>query len=369
MLEKWLGLESRWNMGIFSFLFNSEDKSKIFDLEKSLFLKNELIAKLNIEIEELKKELTFSKKQIDYVREQRNEYKIQVEKMKNKITGLEYENQYLLNQRDKELEDKMQSNLSIFEEKRLFFIGNFSKYSTQKCKDIAIGLGASVSVRLSSKVDYVFVADDHKPEKVEEAKLSGIKILSEDDFYQLINTDGKLTKDISNKGLSHIVYMSSHKDVRAYTLSNIIDDGFYLKAYCEQKRKIITLRHDRVISTFDNYQDADNYARNLPDNIYTLFDERINNQRYQTHSHTLQNNITFCFSGFKKERKEELTNLAIENDLRVVTSISKLVNFLVIDSSSATVGLTKLAKAEQFGIQVLNEQEFLNLLETGEIPD
>ncbi|MDP0382790.1 BRCT domain-containing protein [Glaesserella parasuis] len=359
-------------MGIFSFLFNSEDKTKILDLENSLFLKNELITKLNIEREELKKELTFSKKQIDYVREQRDKYKTQVDKMKNKITELEYENQYLLNQRDEELGDKMQSDLSIFEGKKLFFIGDFSKHSTQKCKDIAIGLGASVSVRLSSKVDYVFVADNHKPEKVEEAKLWGIKILSEDDFYQLIDTSDNLIKDISSKGLSHIVYMSSHKDVNAYTLSNASDDGFYIRAYCEQKSKIITLRHDRIISTFDNYQEADNYARNLPNNIYNLFDERINSQRHQTnqtHSHTLRNNITFCFSGFKKERKEELTNLAIENDLRVVTSISKFVNYLVIDSTSATVGPTKLAKAEQFGIQILNEQEFLNLLETGEIPD
>lgn len=165
------------------------------------------------------------------------------------------------------------------------------------------------------------------------------------------------------------VYMNAHKEVGAHSVSNIKDDGFYFRGYCLEKGKIVTFRHDRVIRYFDDIQLAENYLKNFPTEIYAEFDEKINSQRHIQTPNNLKQSITFCFSGFKKDRKEYLAQLIEEKRLRTVMDMSKSVDFLVIDETSKTVGPRKLAKATEYGIQVINEQQFLLMLETGEIPD
>lgn len=161
--------------------------------------------------------------------------------------------------------------------------------------------------------------------------------------------------------------MSSHKDVAVHSVSNIKDDGFYFRGYCLEKAKILTFRHDRVIEYFENKELATDYLNNLPEQVYKQFDEKINSQRKVKRTNNLDN-ITFCFSGFKKARKEELIKLAEEKDLRTVMGMSRSVDFLVIDESSHTVGVKKLNQATEYGIQIINENDFLLMLETGEIP-
>lgn len=164
------------------------------------------------------------------------------------------------------------------------------------------------------------------------------------------------------------VYMNAHKEVGAYSISNINDDGFYFRGYCSERSRIITFRHDRVIGYFDDIQLAKDYLANLPNEVYLEFDARINAQRHIKNHNSLNDNITFCFSGFKKDKKAELIKLAEQKELRTVMDMSKSVNFLVIDETSRTVGPRKLARATEYGIQIINETEYLQMLETGEIP-
>lgn len=72
-----------------------------------------------------------------------------------------------------------------------------------------------------------------------------------------------------------------------------------------------------------------------------------------------------CFTGFGQGEKEELANLACAASFRVVSGVSKALSFLCAGDNA---GPAKLAKAKEAGIVVLNRSEFLNLLDTGEIP-
>jgi NAD-dependent DNA ligase len=71
-----------------------------------------------------------------------------------------------------------------------------------------------------------------------------------------------------------------------------------------------------------------------------------------------------CFTGFGNSEKEELGVMADLAKLRVVTSVTKDLQFLVAGEHA---GPAKLQKAREQGTRVLNKVEFLAFLETGEL--
>jgi NAD-dependent DNA ligase len=77
------------------------------------------------------------------------------------------------------------------------------------------------------------------------------------------------------------------------------------------------------------------------------------------------NRLQVCFTGFGASKKAELVKLALDNQLHVVSSVTKNLDFLCGGESS---GPKKLEKAINQGVQILSENDFLNLLETGEVP-
>jgi len=72
-----------------------------------------------------------------------------------------------------------------------------------------------------------------------------------------------------------------------------------------------------------------------------------------------------CFTGFSQSDKDALSALATGAHLRVVGSVNKSLSFLCAGDDA---GPAKLAKAKEQGIAILTQAEFVNLLETGEIP-
>ena len=77
------------------------------------------------------------------------------------------------------------------------------------------------------------------------------------------------------------------------------------------------------------------------------------------------NRLQVCFTGFGSSKKEELTNLAHDNRIKVMAGVTKKLGYLV-DGENA--GPKKIEKAEAQGVQFLNEQQFVHLIETGEVP-
>jgi DNA ligase (NAD+) len=68
---------------------------------------------------------------------------------------------------------------------------------------------------------------------------------------------------------------------------------------------------------------------------------------------------TFLFSGrFETLSRDELKNLVIAHGGNVVSSISKKLDYLI---AGEDMGPAKLLKAEQLGLNIISEDEFLSL--------
>lgn len=167
----------------------------------------------------------------------------------------------------------------------------------------------------------------------------------------------------------YVVYMNAHKDIGAFHLTDIIENDKYLFGYCVGRGRRITLRQDRIIREFSNLSDAELYALNVPEHEIEYFDNLINNQKRELKENPPILPVTFCFSGFKSAQKSEMQQLTKDHNLRVVTDVSSKTDFLVISEKSKTVGPSKLAKAEKYGVKVIYEDQFFYMLETGEIPE
>lgn len=71
-----------------------------------------------------------------------------------------------------------------------------------------------------------------------------------------------------------------------------------------------------------------------------------------------------CFTGFSIAEKVGLTELAIAANLEVVSSVTKGLAFLCIGENA---GPAKLQRARDQGNHIMSREQFLHLLETGEV--
>ena len=77
------------------------------------------------------------------------------------------------------------------------------------------------------------------------------------------------------------------------------------------------------------------------------------------------NRLQVCFTGFGASKKAELVSMAEDNHLKVVSSVTQHCDSLV---GGENAGPKKVDKAKSQGVQLLNEDEFICLLDTGELP-
>ncbi|HAX5207803.1 TPA: BRCT domain-containing protein [Escherichia coli] len=73
-----------------------------------------------------------------------------------------------------------------------------------------------------------------------------------------------------------------------------------------------------------------------------------------------------CFTGFKRDKKDELTELAKSNGFIVTTDVRKGGNYLCYGESP---GPTKLAKAADFCVHVVSETEFRTIIDSSDCPE
>lgn len=167
--------------------------------------------------------------------------------------------------------------------------------------------------------------------------------------------------------MRHFVYMNWHKEVSAYSLENYKENEDYFIGYVSQKKRVITFRKDRIIKEFVNFDEAQHYAENLPEEIFTQFDQKLNAIK-RIPSKPIQHPLTFCFTGFGKAQKQALMNLTEEVGLRAIQDVTSKCDYLVMCENSKTIGPSKRTKAESLGIKLIFENQFFHLIETGEIP-
>ena len=71
-----------------------------------------------------------------------------------------------------------------------------------------------------------------------------------------------------------------------------------------------------------------------------------------------------CFTGFSAAEKNQLTALAQTANLEVVSSVTRNLAFLCVGENA---GPAKLEKAKEQDNHILSKEQFLHLLETGEV--
>lgn len=73
-----------------------------------------------------------------------------------------------------------------------------------------------------------------------------------------------------------------------------------------------------------------------------------------------------CFTGFSVSRRKELEGMAETAHLDVVTRVTKNLRYLC---AGPNAGPSKMREAKDKAVVIMSEQQFLNLLDTGELPD
>lgn len=100
--------------------------------------------------------------------------------------------------------------------------------------------------------------------------------------------------------------------------------------------------------------------------INQLTDQRAWEIIYSLQAQKPDYRFEVCFTGFSPADKARLKCLAEENNIKVRTSVTKNLNYLVTGDDP---GPSKLEKARATGKQIITEAEFVSLIQTGELPD
>ena len=112
---------------------------------------------------------------------------------------------------------------------------------------------------------------------------------------------------------------------------------------------ILLSKSDIPIEVIEELDDSEAWAV-----IYSLREKKARDDRLQV-----------CFTGFNASKKLELCELAENKNMRVMSGVTKKLDFLCGGENS---GPKKIEKAEEQGVQFLTEKQFKNLVKTGELP-
>ena len=151
------------------------------------------------------------------------------------------------------------------------------------------------------------------------------------------------------------IYRDAKGNITVRTVSNVSETEDYLQGICLRAGDLRTFRRDRILGRFPEEASAEgqlshHIAKNLP-------------PKPSPRSHNL---IDICFTGFKSNDKERLIGLAESVGMAVRDCVTKNLNFLCGGSNA---GPSKIEKARKQGVVFLSEKQFIQLLETGEMPE
>ena len=85
------------------------------------------------------------------------------------------------------IQEKKEPFPNILSNKKIIVTGTFNS-SREELKDRILDLGGTVSSSISKNVDLIISGENPGPIKIEKANELGIKIISEKDFYKMIQT-------------------------------------------------------------------------------------------------------------------------------------------------------------------------------------
>ncbi|MGI4993368.1 BRCT domain-containing protein [Halobacteriovorax sp. GFR7] len=140
---------------------------------------------------------------------------------------------------------------------------------------------------------------------------------------------------------------SGNKTTREITAYNIDDE--YIKGFCHLRGEIRTFRKDRIVS-FINKQSVEKLSTKTP----------TKKPRSTTETKT-----EILFTGFSAAKRADLEKVATNNSFKVRKSVTKN---LAILCCGPNAGPKKLEESKEKGVEILTEDDFNKLIQTGELP-
>jgi NAD-dependent DNA ligase len=159
---------------------------------------------------------------------------------------------------------------------------------------------------------------------------------------------------VSNSSTAFI-YQDARGNITAREITDISETEAYLQGYCHLANDLRTFRKDRVLEVLSNSGDIELKLKH-----YIAISPP---PKAPPKSHHL---LDVCFTGFKSEDKKRLKEMAESTGMVVRSSVTRSLNFLCCGYNA---GPKKIEKARAQNVIALREEQFLQLLETGEVPE
>ncbi|QBG47683.1 hypothetical protein EGM51_09860 [Verrucomicrobia bacterium S94] len=143
---------------------------------------------------------------------------------------------------------------------------------------------------------------------------------------------------------------------------DISESDVYLQAMCLKARALRTFRKDRILETIKD-------SSGVEEKLEFYKSKFPKPEESATHSKSRSNRDhkpEICFTGFKKNEKQQLIELAESSSFFVRTAVTANLHYLCCGS---TAGPKKIEKARAQGVIALSKNQFESLVEFGEIPE
>lgn len=154
----------------------------------------------------------------------------------------------------------------------------------------------------------------------------------------------------------------SYKDAKGNFTTRTVDvyyvDDVYIGGYCHKQYDNRTFRADRIVSDITM-----NGKRYSVDDWLEMHDSTALSKSKPKIISSL--NLEICFSGFEDEAQRNLERQAIDSGFTVCSSVTQNLKFLVVGPK---IQHKIMQQAQEVNATFLSEIEFLEMIETGEIP-
>lgn len=152
----------------------------------------------------------------------------------------------------------------------------------------------------------------------------------------------------------HFVYINAHGCIAAHSIENISHSESHTQGICKNTHSIKTFRNDRILKQCSSSEQAI---------------QECSTFHLEDYSHLIKapklSTFDICFTGFKKIDKDRLIEIASAQGLTVRGSVTQNLQILCCGYNA---GPSKVTAARMKGIVVMNECDFTQFIETGEIP-
>ncbi len=147
------------------------------------------------------------------------------------------------------------------------------------------------------------------------------------------------------------IYQAPGRDEKQYDLFNWKEVGHYVQGIDTESRSFKTFLKCRVLSYLND-------GESLLDQPFTDSPPKLDK--------VAKRGPEILFTGFKAADRAELESKAIEVGMKVCQSVTKGLTYLC---AGYNAGPAKVCAAREQHVYIISQSQFMNLIETGELPD